>query len=76
VKKSADSDETFDLTLGKDIIFKRIRDYKYKLLITGGAVKNNIGVDEVQWIFGQVLFHKYYTIFDVSNKRVGYVEQK
>ena len=29
----------------------------------------------VNWVLGQDMFHKYFTVFDIHNWRIGFIEQ-
>jgi hypothetical protein len=49
------------------------QDYKYRLMVQGGQ-SNKLGGNTVQWVFGQPLFHKYYTIFDTKDFTIGFIE--
>lgn len=63
---SVESGETFELSLESNYTMERVSDYIYRLNIAG-AEGNDLGDFTVQWIFGQQLFYKYFTIFDLES---------
>jgi hypothetical protein len=71
ILKSEASGETFTLSF-KDVLIERNKDYFYYLKI---QVSDQPMGDKMMWILGQDLFHKYYTVFDTRNMRIGYIEQ-
>ncbi|XP_073993374.1 lysosomal aspartic protease-like [Rhodnius prolixus] len=55
---------------GKDYVIK------FDTWLTTACVSGFLGIDlpQIQWILGDVFLGKYYTVFDVPNKKVGFAK--
>ena len=63
----------FTISLGpREILLEYKGQYYLKIQ---PASPPSLGSNIVNWIFGQDLFHKYFTIFDVANMKIGFIEQ-
>ena len=65
VLESIETGKVHKMSLESNYTMRPYQPYRHQLMVHEGT-SNYLGPNNIQWIFGQDLFHKYYTIFNID----------